>query len=44
MEHSSTQGAYKGSNNLEQKLQESKKSRKDERIGSAMQLTNPLKF
>ena len=28
-EHPSTQGVYKGSNNQEQKLQESKKSRKD---------------
>ena len=31
MEHPSTQGVYKGSNNQEQKLQESKKSRKDEK-------------
>ena len=30
MEHPCTQGVYKGSNNQEQKLQESKKSRKDE--------------
>ena len=29
MEHPSTQGVYKGSNNQEQKLQESKKSRKE---------------
>ena len=31
MEHPCTQGVYKGSNNQEQKLQESKKSRKDEK-------------
>ena len=31
MEHPSTQGVYKGSNNQEQKLQESKKTRKDEK-------------
>ena len=31
MEHPNTQGVYKGSNNQEQKLQESKKSRKDEK-------------
>ena len=31
MEHPSTHGMYKGSNNQEQKLQESKKSRKDEK-------------
>ena len=31
VEHPSTQGVYKGSNNQEQKLQESKKSRKDEK-------------
>ena len=30
MEHPSTQGVYKGSKNQEQKLQESKKTRKDE--------------
>ena len=30
-EHPSTQGVYKGSNNQEQKLQESKKSRKDKK-------------
>ena len=31
MEHPSTQGVYKGSNNQAQKLQESKKSRKDKK-------------
>ena len=31
MEHPSTQGVYKGSNNQVQKLQESKKSRKDKK-------------
>ena len=31
MEHPNTQGVYKGSNNQEQKLQQSKKSRKDEK-------------
>ena len=31
MEHPSTQGKYKGSNNQEQKLQEFKKTRKDEK-------------
>ena len=31
MEHPSTQGMYKGSNNQAQKLQESKKSRKDKK-------------
>ena len=34
MEHPCTQGVYKGSNNQEQKLQESKKSRKDEKDNS----------
>ena len=33
-EHPSTQGVYKGSNNQEQKLQESKKSRKDKNFNS----------
>ena len=31
MEHPNTQGVYKGSNNQEQKLQQSKKSRNDEK-------------
>ena len=31
MEHPSTQGVYKGLNNQEQKLQESKKTIKDEK-------------
>ena len=46
MEHPCTQGVYKGSNNQEQKLQESKKSRKDEKDwfrNAANQFINVLK-
>ena len=45
MEHPSTQGVYKGSNNQEQKLQESRKSIKDEKDWfrkAANQSINPL--
>ena len=43
-EHPSTQEVYKGWNNQEQKLQESKNQEKIKMIDSAMQPTNPLQF
>ena len=43
MEHPCTQGVYKGSNNQEQKLQESKKSRKDEKDWFCNAAINVLK-